>query len=207
MAISGWTENAVCGVTSKATVRMTCDANESRSVRPGRLFEIERAERANSLGERGHGIREPLALGRRHPVEFQPLRLDAKPGQEALEQEDPLLGLVVAGDVVAVAGMAAADEHTVRAVLESLEDELRVDPARAHHADDTQVGRVLHARCPGQIRARIATPVAGKPDNGWIEAFHLHPHLLRHCSLLPALSSLAEQGVQLRVNLYTRVVP
>jgi len=35
--ISGWTLDAVCQVTSKATSRMTCDASEGVSVRAGRL--------------------------------------------------------------------------------------------------------------------------------------------------------------------------
>jgi hypothetical protein len=38
--------------------------------------------------------------------------------------------------------MAAADEHAVRALLERLEDELRVNPARAHHPYHPDIGRV-----------------------------------------------------------------
>ena len=73
--------------------------------------------------------------------------------------------LVVAGDVVAVADVAAAHHHAVGAPGEGGHDELGVDAPRAHHADDVDVGRVLEARGAGVVGAGVRAPVAEKRDD------------------------------------------
>ena len=92
-------------------------------------LQAQRPEHAQLLG---HLVADPLhllALGRRDPLEAQPLVLDAQVAEHGPEQLNPAAGLVVAFLVVAVPRVAAADEHPVRAVAEGREHELRIEPA------------------------------------------------------------------------------
>ena len=90
--------------------------------------------------------------------------------QHPLQQAEAAQGLVVAFLVVAVAGVAAADEHAVGALGEGLQDELRVEAAGAHDPDDAHVGRVRHARGAGQVGRGVGAPVAEEGDDAGLEA-------------------------------------
>ena len=85
--------------------------------------------------ELGDHLLPALALGGRDPGPLEALLGDAQVVDHPLEQLELAPGVVVAFGVVAVAGVAAADEHAVGALLERLEGEQRVDAARAGHAD------------------------------------------------------------------------
>ena len=82
--------------------------------------------------------------------------------QHPPEHLEPAQRLVVALDVMAIARMAAADEHAVGAFGEGLEDELRVHAARAHQADDPDIRGVFQARDAGQVGGGVGAPVAEK---------------------------------------------
>jgi len=75
--------------------------------------------------------------------------------------------------------MAAADEDAVGAVGKSFEDELRIQAARAHHADNARVGRVLHARGAGQVGCQIGTPVTEECDDPRFKGFRHEQALLQ----------------------------
>ena len=47
----------------------------------------------------------------------------------------------------------------------------RVEATGAHHADESHVRGIFHARRTSQIRGAIAAPVTGKTDNGGFELF------------------------------------
>ncbi len=81
-------------------------------------------------------------------------------------QEEAAQGLVVLVNVVTFARMAAGDHHAIRTARQGLEDEGRIEPSRAHQADQADVGRVLHGGRAGQVGCAIRTPVAGEADNG-----------------------------------------
>ena len=83
-------------------------------------------------------------------------------------------GLAVAVDVVAVAGVAAADEDAVCAVGERGDDEGGVDAAAAHHADHFDVGRVGGVRLPGTVGARVRAPRAQYAENPRLESRVAH---------------------------------
>ena len=85
---------------------------------------------------------------------------------EQLAKEDPAPpGVVVAGRVVAIARMAAGDQHGVGAHLERLDDQVEVDPAGAGQADDPHVGRIFQAVGARQVGAQVRTPVAHVGDD------------------------------------------
>ena len=65
-------------------------------------------------------------------------------------------GAEVAVEVVAVARVAARDEHAVGALAEGLEDEGRLDAPGAHDPDREQALRVLEPRLPARSAAEYA---------------------------------------------------
>jgi len=63
---------------------------------------------------------------------------------------------------MAVADVSAGDQDAVRPFQESLEQEAVIHPAGAHDPDQTDIGWILHAGHPGQVRPGISAPVANK---------------------------------------------
>jgi hypothetical protein len=72
---------------------------------------------------------------------------------------------------MAIAGMAATDEDSIRAQLKRPEYKRRIDPAGAHDPDNAQVLRIFQARRSGKIRPCVGTPVAGYTQYLWFK-FH-----------------------------------
>jgi hypothetical protein len=66
--------------------------------------------------------------------------------------------------VVAVAGMAAGDEHTIRPLLEGAENEDGIDPPGAGKLEDPHVGRILQPARPRQVRPCVGAPGADESD-------------------------------------------
>jgi hypothetical protein len=96
----------------------------SRSVnRLGRSGRPEWPNGADLVGVFTHRVGELRTFGRGYPFEPETLFLDAELLHQTLKQEDTLAGLVVAVLVVAVTGVAAADENTVGSVAKCLEHE------------------------------------------------------------------------------------
>ena len=119
-------------------------------------------ERGNHLGD---GIGKVLALAGRDPAEPDAVGIKAHLLEDGVEDGDTAAGFEVAGLVVAVAGVAAADEDAIGAFEEGLGDVDGVEAAGAHEADDADVGRVLDARGAGKVGAGVGAPVAQKGDD------------------------------------------
>ena len=117
-------------------------------------------------------------FGGRGPDQLHAVRLDAHRRQRVLHHGEAPHGLVVLLDVVALARMAAGDHHAVGAVGQGLEDERRIDPPAAHHADDPHVRRILDARRAGQVGRPVRTPVAEEADDFRLEVFVGHGMLV-----------------------------
>ncbi len=121
--------------------------------------------------------------------------LDAIVGQHLLEQRVTPHHLVVALGVVAVTRMAAADQHPVRPVQQGLDDEGRIYPCRAHHADDPHVRRVVYAARAGKIGPGVGTPVAEEPDDLGFEAHASTPSIwAKICSSVKCRAAIALDG-------------
>ncbi len=144
------------------------------------LRQVERPERADLLHHVVNDGFDPFALRGGNPLQAHALVFDAHVAQEALEHLKAAHGLVVALAIVAVAQMAAADEHAVRALGQRVQNELRVHAAGAHEADDADVGGVLEARDAGQVGGGVGTPVAEERDDARLPIGVRHkPALLR----------------------------
>ena len=88
---------------------------------------------------------EPAALASADPAEPDPLGADAELFKNALEHGHPPPGFVVTVGIVAIAGMAAADQDAVASAKQGAEDVQRVQPAAAHQPNDPQIRRILHS--------------------------------------------------------------
>jgi hypothetical protein len=70
---------------------------------------------------------------------------------------------------MAVADVSAAHQDAVSPLLERLKYEVGGNPARAHHPDDPDIGRVLDTTHSGQVRAGVSAPVTAKSDYSRLE--------------------------------------
>jgi hypothetical protein len=77
---------------------------------------------------------------------------------------------------MAVAKVSAAYQNAVCPLLESLEDKIGGDPARAHDPYHPNAGRVLQPTDPCQISTGIGAPIAAESDNFGFE-FSSHEHI------------------------------
>src|SRR4030042_109174 len=120
----------------------------------------KRPQGTDQLGEAFYKLGETLSFAGGHPVQQAPFLCEAFIGKELAQKGNFPLRLDVAAYVMAIAGMTSEDHHTVETGEKGPGDKGRYDPAGAHHADDTGVGRILKARNAGQIGACICAPVA-----------------------------------------------
>ena len=63
---------------------------------------------------------------------------------------------------MAVADVSAGNQDAVRPFQKCLEQKAVIYPAGTHEPDQTDIGRILHAGHPGQIRPGIRAPVANE---------------------------------------------
>ena len=119
----------------------------------------------DALGEGLHHMLPALAFGSGHPGVLETTVVDAEHGQELLQHFQAAAGVEVARGIVAVARMAAGDQHAVSAVEQGFHDEERIDAARAGDADDTQVGGLSRTGRTGGVGTAVGTPVAEKTHN------------------------------------------
>src|SRR3972149_10547644 len=94
---------------------------------------------------------------------------------------------------MAFTGPAAAHEHAVESVRESPQDKFQIDSAGAHQPDDPYVRGILITRNSGEVRSRVATPVAQ-------ETYNLRLELVRHAALTPqaVISACSMSGASSR---------
>ena len=142
-----------------------------------------RPELPRLFGDFGDHLLPLLPFGGRNPGEVNPPQVEAQRVQQFAEQNPAAAGVVVAGRVVAIARMAAGDQHGVGANLEGLDDQVEVDPPRARQADDAHVGRIFQAGRARQVGAQVGAPVAHVGDDLRLE--------LGSVSLMPGSPTIA----------------
>jgi hypothetical protein len=76
---------------------------------------------------------------------MNPLFADAGNIKQFLGQTDFLLGLNITFQVMAITEMSPGHQHTVTPVLERLQHEHRIDPARTHHAHGSDARGILQS--------------------------------------------------------------
>src|ERR1039458_4776197 len=110
------------------------------------------------------------APGPSPPYRSPPLSAVRPPKRRSIPGENDLLrfqfhapqSLVIALLIVAITRVATADQNAIRAAGKGIEHELRIHAAGAHGADHSDIGRVLDARGPSQVRRQVGAPIAKK---------------------------------------------
>ena len=154
----------------------------------------EAVKKSKKLLKFVHGFGELRALCCRDPFHARALTLDAEEVQHGEQERHAPPGIIVAGRVMAVAGMAAAEDHAVRTALERAENEHRVQTAGARDADDLDICGIGQSVRSGQIRACIRAPVAAECHDGGFPAFiylHIASTSARICLFEKPLRSIA----------------
>jgi hypothetical protein len=72
---------------------------------------------------------------------------------------------------MAVANVSTGHKDAVGSFLQRFEDEVGIDPSRAHDPDDAHLRGVLHSADPGQVSRGVGAPVACKGDDVGFEFF------------------------------------
>ena len=118
---------------------------------------------------------KPVRLACRHPVEVEPIELDSEGRQDLPEKGILSERKIIALSIVTLARSTAQNDNPISSLLESSQDQLRVNPAAAGHLDDTKAGRTNLSGPADGIGAFVRAPVAEKPNQAWLKILHLHP--------------------------------
>jgi hypothetical protein len=85
--------------------------------------------------------------------------------EQILKEGELASCVVITFQVMAVSGVSPGDPDAVGSVPESCEDELGAHPGGTGNANNTDIGRILEAAHPCQIRRAVTAPVAQKGGN------------------------------------------
>lgn len=113
----------------------------------------------DATGEFRDHVLPALTFRGRNPGIFKAPFIDAGHGHEPLEQFQPATGIEIALGIMAVTGMAAGHQHTVRAVHERADNEQRIDTAGTGNPDDAQIRGLGKTPNTRRIRATVGAPV------------------------------------------------
>lgn len=133
-----------------------------------------RSEAANLAGELSHQFGKLAALSRRNPFQEQALRIVANKLEKSPDESKPLDGHIVALEIVTIPDVAPRHQNPVGPFAEPVHDVVGRNGARAHHPDDTNVGRILQATDPRQIGAGVAASIAQKRQDLRLELCCFH---------------------------------
>ncbi len=64
-----------------------------------------------------------------------------------------------------------ADKYAICAVKKSLDHHDWIDPSRAHHPNDSNIGTILKPRNPGEVCCAVCSPVTAESENVGVEIF------------------------------------
>jgi len=118
-------------------------------------------------------------------------------GLQEFPKEDPTsAGVKITTGVMAIAGMATADQHGIGTGFEGFDDQVKVDPPRTGETDDSQVRRIFQPTRAGKVGTEIGTPVANKRNDfrfkkGW--AAH-RTTIMKYSMKFPSWIRPARQG-------------
>ena len=132
------------------------------------------AQLLEDFGHVGHDVGEFLGLGGGNPLEAEALGFQSEVLQHEIDAFGPALCFDITFQVMTFAQVSPADQDTVGALGERVDDQVGVHHAGAHYPDDAAVGGVLNSRDAGQVGAGIRAPVAEKSDDQRFELiFHV----------------------------------
>ena len=189
--------NSICLTDGRKALFMITPQPDSDAIRPAMQKLMTQGKREapllRDLGDKAvHHVDKALAFSRRDPLHARALLLHAQIIEQREQQRHAAPGVVIARAVVAVAGMAAAEDDAVGPALERAQDEQRIDTARARHADDLHFGGIGKPVRPRQVGARVRAPVAAEGDDLRLPALFVFLSY-RHSASTSAMISLLEK--------------
>jgi len=95
---------------------------------------------------------------RGNPPGAQTIRLDPAECQELSQKTDPLVGCVITIQVMAFPEVSPAHKNAVYPLLEGPQDMVRRHAGRAHHANRSNIARVLQSTNPSQVSSGVCSP-------------------------------------------------
>jgi hypothetical protein len=101
-------------------------------------------------------------FGGRNPFQPQAALINPQQPEDFPGFFNYLLTAYITFQVMTVADVSAGYHHTIGAPKKGLQQEAVVDPAGAHHAEQTHIAWILNAGHSRQICSGIGTPVANK---------------------------------------------
>ena len=123
---------------------------------------------------------------------MNPFRIDPEGLQEFPKKNPTSAGVKITTGVMAIAGMATADQHGIGTGFEGFDDQVKVDPPRTGETNDSQVRRIFQPTRTGKVGTEIGTPVANKRNDfrfkkGWtahrttiVRIYPIFAHVPKH---------------------------
>jgi hypothetical protein len=93
---------------------------------------------------------------------------------QVFEQGELTTSIVITFQVMALTRMSPRNPNTIGPFPQSSQKEFRTHPAGAGNSYHSNIGRILHATDPGQIRRTVTAPIAEKTDNFRFPLRHVH---------------------------------
>jgi hypothetical protein len=124
----------------------------------------------------GGYLHELCGLSRGNPRKVKSSRFQADMFEQVLEESELASCVVITFQVMAVSGVSPGNPDPVGTMPESGQDEFGAYPGGAGYPNDPDVGRVLQAAYPGQIRCPVTAPVA--KEGCYLGLPIVHRHLL-----------------------------
>jgi len=106
------------------------------------------------------GKRRPFGGG--NPFQAQAVLINSKQPEHFPGFFNDLPASDITFQVMAISDMSTGHQHSIRPSQKRLKQEAVIHPAGTHEADQTDIGRILHAGHPGQVGPGISAPVADK---------------------------------------------
>ena len=109
-----------------------------------------------------HDLGKACALGGADPFHSKTIPGHTQIVEHTQEQRHAAAGEVIARGIVAIAGMAAAQDDTIGATSEGPQNKQGINPAGTGNLDDFDIGRVIFAGRAGAVSTSVAAPITAK---------------------------------------------
>ena len=109
-----------------------------------------------------HDLGKARALGGADPFHSKTIPGHTQIVEHTQEKRHAAAGEVIARGIVAIAGMAAAQDDTIGATSEGPQNKQGINPAGTGNLDDFDIGWVIFTGRAGAVSTSVAAPITAK---------------------------------------------
>ena len=109
-----------------------------------------------------HDLGKACALGGANPFHSKAIPGHTQISEHAQEQRHAAASEVVTRGIVAIAGMAAAQDDAIGATSEGPQNKQGINPAGTGNLDDFDIGWVIFTGRAGAVSTSVAAPITAK---------------------------------------------